>query len=144
MQPAFLKHKPVNKLKIAYWIITGVFIYWMYDPTISSAFSYDYAVDFFTKRLGFPAYFLVYTGVTKLLGLIALLIPGFPKIKEWVYAGFTFDLVAAIYSLLAIGMPVVSLWPQTLALALLVGSYICFHKIIRDSSSYSPNQPISI
>jgi len=119
----------MNKLKIIYWIITGVFIYWMYDPTISSAFSYDYAVDFFTKRLGFPKYFLVYTGITKLLGLVALLIPGFPKIKEWIYAGFTFDLVAAIYSLIAIGMPVISLWPQTLALVLLAGSYICFHKI---------------
>ena len=119
----------MNKIKIIYWIITGVFIYWMYDPTISSAFSYDYAVDFFTKRLGFPEYFLVYTGFTKLLGLIALLIPGFPKIKEWVYAGFTFDLIGAIYSLIAIGMPVTTLWPQTIALVLLAASYIVFHKI---------------
>ncbi|MBI1768108.1 MAG: DoxX family protein [Bacteroidetes bacterium] len=124
-----MKHRPIKTLKIIYWVITGVFIYWMYDPTISSALRYDYAVDFFTKRLGFPKYFLVYTGVTKILGLIALLIPGFPKIKEWVYAGFTYDLVAAIYSLIAIGMPIASLWPQTLALVLLTGSYLCFHKI---------------
>jgi uncharacterized membrane protein YphA (DoxX/SURF4 family) len=119
----------MKKNQIIYWIITIAFIYWMYDPTISSAFSYDYAVDFFTKRLGYPQYFLVYTGVTKLVGLIVLLIPGFPKIKEWVYAGFTFDMVAAIYSLIAIGMPLTSLWPQTLALALMSGSYVFFHKI---------------
>ena len=121
----------MKKLQIIYWIITAVFIYWMYDPTISSALSYDYAVDFFTKRLGYPKYFLVYTGVAKILGLVALLIPGFPKIKEWVYAGFTFDLVAAIYSLIAIGMPISSLWPQAFALALLICSYILFHKIQR-------------
>ena len=116
-------------MQIIYWIITIIFIYWMYDPTISSAFSYDYAVDFFTGSLGFPEYFLPYTGITKLVGLVVLLIPGFPKVKEWVYAGFTFDLVAAIYSLIAIGMPILSLWPQTLALLLLAASYICFHKI---------------
>lgn len=119
----------MKKIQIIYWVITAIFIYWMFDPTISSALSYDYAVDFFTKRLGFPKYFLVYTGVTKIIGLVALLIPGFPKIKEWVYAGFTFDLVAAIYSLIAIGVPVTSLWPQTFALALLACSYIFFHKI---------------
>lgn len=125
----------MKKLKIIYWIITCLFMYWVFTPTISSAFSYDYAVDFFTKRLGFPAYFLPYTGFTKLLGLVALVIPGFPRIKEWVYAGFTYDLVAAIYSLIAIGMPVTSLWVQVLALALLAGSYIYFHKIQKLSAT---------
>jgi hypothetical protein len=119
----------MKKLKILYWAVTAVFIYWMYDPTISSAFSYDYAVEFFTKRLGFPQYFLVFTGVTKLVGLVVLLIPGFPKIKEWVYAGLTFDLLGALYCLLAIGMPVKSLWPQTLALILLTASYVFFQLI---------------
>lgn len=119
----------MKKLKIIYWVITGIFIYWMFTPTVSSAFSYDYAVDFFTKRLGFPEYFLPYTGFTKMLGLVALVIPGFPRIKEWVYAGFTYDLVAAIYSLIAIGMPIGSLWVQLLALTLLAGSYFYFHKI---------------
>lgn len=119
----------MKKLKIAYWVITAGFIYWMFDPTISSAFQYDYAIDFFTKRLGFPGYFLPYTGYTKLLGLVALLVPGFPKIKEWVYAGFTYDLVAAIYSLIAIGSPIPGLWPQALALAIMIVSYVLFHRI---------------
>ena len=121
----------MKKYKVTYWIFTAAFMYWMFDPTISSTFSYDYAVEFFTKRLGYPEYFLVFTGVTKLLGLTALLIPGFPIIKEWVYAGFTFDLTAAIYSLIMIGMPVASLWPQLLALLLMTGSYICFRLILK-------------
>lgn len=118
----------MKKQQLIYWVFTVIFIYWMFQPTVSSAFRYDYAVDFFTKRLGFPAYFLAFTGFTKLIGLVVLLIPGFPRIKEWVYAGFAFDLTAAIYSLVAVGMPVISLWVQTLALALLAGSYIYFHK----------------
>ena len=119
----------MKKLKIIYWGVTAMFIYWMYDPTISSALSYDYAVEFFTQRLRFPEYFLVFTGITKLVGLLVLLIPGFRKIKEWVYAGFTFDLVGALYCLLAIGMPITSLWPQTLALILLATSYVFFQLI---------------
>jgi uncharacterized membrane protein YphA (DoxX/SURF4 family) len=118
-----------KKLKIIYWIITGLFIFWVFQPSISSAFSYDYAVDFFTKHLKLPEYFLPYTGFTKLLGLVALIIPGFTKIKEWVYAGFTFNLVAAIYSLIAIEVPITVLWVQVLALTLLAGSYFFFHKI---------------
>jgi len=109
--------------------MTGLFILWVFQPSISSAFSYDYAVDFFTKHLKFPEYFLPYTGFTKLLGLVALIIPGYPKIKEWVYAGFTFDLLAAMYSLIAIQVPVTTLWVQALALVLLAGSYFFFHKI---------------
>ena len=122
---------PMKKYKIAYWLITAAFLFWMYDPTISSAFEYDYAVDFFTQRLGYPKYFLAFTGVTKLAGLVVLLIPGYPAVKEWVYAGFTFDLVAAIYSLICIGMPVSSLWPQTVALLLMAGSYVFFRLILR-------------
>jgi hypothetical protein len=37
------------------------------------------------------------------LGIIAILIPGFPRIKEWAYAGLFFDLIAAIYSIISIG-----------------------------------------
>ncbi len=118
-----------KKLTIIYWIITALFIYWMFQPTISSAFSYDYAVEYFTKHFGYPKYFLVFTGVTKLVGLIVLLIPGYARIKEWVYAGFTYDLVAAIYTIISVDGLVLSLWVQTLALALMTASYILFRLI---------------
>ena len=48
--------------------------------------------------LGYPEYLMTILGTAKLLGVIALLIPGFPKLKEWAYAGFTFDLVGASVS----------------------------------------------
>ncbi|MFD1407335.1 DoxX family protein [Kroppenstedtia eburnea] len=41
--------------------------------------------------------------MAKLMGVIAILVPGFPRIKEWAYAGLTFDLAGATYTFIAIG-----------------------------------------
>ena len=53
------------------------------------------------ERLGYPPYFLVILGTWKLLGAVALLIPRFPRLKEWAYAGVFFDLTGAVASLFA-------------------------------------------
>jgi uncharacterized membrane protein YphA (DoxX/SURF4 family) len=55
------------------------------------------------ERLGYPGYFLVILGVWKLLGGVAIVIPRFPRLKEWAYAGAIFDLTGAIASHLASG-----------------------------------------
>jgi len=55
-------------------------------------------------RLGYPPYFLVILGIWKLLGAVALLIPKFPRLKEWAYAGVIFDLTGAVASLWASGL----------------------------------------
>jgi uncharacterized membrane protein YphA (DoxX/SURF4 family) len=52
----------------------------------------------FMQHLGFPNYFTAFIGAAKILGAIAILIPGFPKIREWAYAGLFFDLIGAIWS----------------------------------------------
>ena len=49
-------------------------------------------------RLGYPAYFVAILGFWKVLGGIALLVPGFPRLKEWAYAGVLFDLAGAAAS----------------------------------------------
>lgn len=56
------------------------------------------------ERLGYPPYFLVILGTWKLLGAVALVIPGFPRLKEWAYAGVVFDLTGAVASLFAAGL----------------------------------------
>jgi hypothetical protein len=61
-----------------------------------------------------------------LLGVIAILVPGFPRLKEWAYAGLFFDLIGATYSILAIGKPD---WLfMALPLALAVTSYYFYQK----------------
>lgn len=51
-----------------------------------------------TERLGYPAYFLVILGVWKFLGAVAVIIPRFPRLKEWAYAGIVFNLTGALAS----------------------------------------------
>jgi uncharacterized membrane protein YphA (DoxX/SURF4 family) len=55
-------------------------------------------------RVGYPVYFLVIFGVWKFLGSIAIIIPRFPRLKEWAYAGVVFNLTGALASNLASGV----------------------------------------
>jgi uncharacterized membrane protein YphA (DoxX/SURF4 family) len=75
------------------------------------------------KDLGYPVYFLTIIGIWKLLAVIALLIPKFPLIKEWAYAGIVFLLIGAIYSHLAVSHAVAELFPATLLLVLTLLSW---------------------
>jgi len=85
----------------------------------------------FMLQLGYPEYLNPFLGVAKLLGVIALLVPGFPRIKEWAYAGFTFDLVGATYSIIAKGTPFSSWVFMLVFIAILVASYVYYHKKIK-------------
>jgi hypothetical protein len=75
------------------------------------------------KYLGYPVYFLTILGVWKLLGVVAVLIPKFPLLKEWAYAGFFFVMSGALFSHIAMGDPVVELFPGLLLLVLTVVSW---------------------
>lgn len=83
--------------KIIYWTSTGLFSLFMLSSAIPNLLQAAEWVEVFTA-LGYPLYLLPFLGVAKLLGVIALMVPGFPKLKEWAYAGFTFNLSGAIYS----------------------------------------------
>src|SRR5262249_54833058 len=56
-----------------------------------------------TRHLGYPLYFVTILSTWKLLGAIAIAAPGLPRVKEWAYAGFVFDLTAAALSHAAVG-----------------------------------------
>jgi len=92
-----------NKLTTAtYWFTTGLLAL---DFLVGGAFQIarsPQAVEGFA-HLGYPVYFLSMLGVWKVLGAIALLVPGFPRLKEWAYAGIFFDVTAAVVSVIAVG-----------------------------------------
>ena len=125
------KINKMKKTKIIYWTFTGLFTISILGSAIPSALSLSYAVDHFTKILGYPAYFLPFTGIAKLFGIVALYFPGMRRIKEWVYAGFVYDLTAAIYSGLCVGGAAGYLLPPFIALILLIGSYVWFHRLLK-------------
>jgi hypothetical protein len=74
-------------------------------------------------HLGYPDYLMTILGVWKLLGVAAILIPRFPILKEWAYAGFFFVTTGAIFSHVAVGQPFTSTLPALLLLALTLLSW---------------------
>jgi len=120
-----------KKINIIYWIFTGLLLAAMGLGAIPDLLSMPEALAVF-KHLGYPAYLSPFMGAVKLLGVIAILIPGYPRIKEWVYAGFVFDLTGATYSGLATGDPVLQVvLPMLIGYALIIGSYIYHHKRLK-------------
>jgi uncharacterized membrane protein YphA (DoxX/SURF4 family) len=75
------------------------------------------------EHLGYPAYLLTLLGIWKILGVVAVLIPRFPLLKEWAYAGFFFAMSGAIFSHIASGDPIVAILPSSLLLILTVVSW---------------------
>jgi uncharacterized membrane protein YphA (DoxX/SURF4 family) len=82
------------------------------------------------ERLGYPDYFRVLLGIGKLVGAVALIVPLPRSLKEWVYAGFTFDFAAAVISHVMVGDPVSSLVMPVVALAVLMASYAGYHQYV--------------
>lgn len=68
------------------------------------------AVRDLVVHLGYPSYFLVLLGIWKVLGAVALLVPGLPVLKEWAYAGAFFAYSGAIASHLTTGYGLAELW----------------------------------
>jgi len=74
-------------------------------------------------HLGYPVYLLTLLGIWKILGVIAILIPKFPLLKEWAYAGFFFIMTGAMFSHIATGDSATELIPSILLLVLTVVSW---------------------
>ncbi len=118
-------------MKILYWITTGLMSALMGLSAIPDILRIQEAVDIFA-HLGYPAYLLPFIGVAKLLGVIAVLTPGFRRLKEWAYAGLVFDLIGALYSHIAVGDPVSGWIFPVIGLVLVFSSYFLYHSIYRD------------
>jgi uncharacterized membrane protein YphA (DoxX/SURF4 family) len=73
--------------------------------------------------LGYPAYFVTILGIAKILGVVALLIPKFPLLKEWAYAGFFFMMSGAIFTHIAAGNSISEIFPSLLLLILILVSW---------------------
>jgi hypothetical protein len=85
-------------INILYWVFTILFAALMIFSAYGSILVNEDAKKLIHDQLGYPEYFIPFTGYAKLIGAIAILIPGLKTIKEWAYAGLFFDLVGAVYS----------------------------------------------
>ena len=108
--------------KIIYWMATIWLALGMLSTGAVQLFKVQSEVDSITN-LGYPVYFLTILGVWKILGVAAVLIPKFPLIKEWAYAGFFFAMSGATLSRIASGDPMNEIFPSVLLLILTLVSW---------------------
>jgi uncharacterized membrane protein YphA (DoxX/SURF4 family) len=108
--------------RIIYWIATLWLALGMTSTGIVQFIKMKEEVDLF-NRLGYPLYFLTILGIWKVLGVIAVLIPKFPLLKEWAYAGFFFAMSGAVFSHLASGSGAMDYFGPVLLLVLTVTSW---------------------
>jgi len=130
----------MKKTKIIYWILTGLFAFLMLGSAIPDILSVPVAVAGF-KQMGYPLYLLPFLGIAKLLGVVALFIPGYPRLREWAYAGLMFDLTGATYSIISSGAPASAWVPMIIPILLAIGSYVFYHKRLKASVIANRQEP---
>ncbi|MEZ4804732.1 MAG: DoxX family protein [Bacteroidia bacterium] len=88
--------------KIIYWISTALLSFGMLGSGISQILHLEEMKELIA-HVGYPMYFMYIIGIWKILGVIAILIPKYPLLKEWAYAGFFFVMSGALISHLFMG-----------------------------------------
>jgi hypothetical protein len=112
----------MNSKLTAYWLVTGIVVVAFVIPGIGNlVHSTQIARDM--AHLGYPNYFLNILGTWKVLGAIAIIAPGFGRLKEWAYAGMIFDLTGAAISRAVSGDGAVGIVPPLAIAALVITSW---------------------
>lgn len=108
--------------QIIYWVATV----WLAVAMVASGIQQIFTLGGFVEimeNLGFPTYFSVILGIWKIAGIIAILVPKFPLLKEWAYAGFFFIMSGGIVSHIAVGDQAMELFAPGFLLILTVLSW---------------------
>jgi uncharacterized membrane protein YphA (DoxX/SURF4 family) len=117
----------MKSTKIIYWISTTLIF--LFEGVMPALFSQSEEGKKGISDLGYPAYFGIALVVFKVLGAIILMVPKFPRLKEWAYAGFFFDFMfAAISHYVMTGANFFAFCP-IIVLAVLMVSYVTYHKL---------------
>ncbi|MCO4747186.1 MAG: DoxX family protein [Proteobacteria bacterium] len=106
--------------RFGFWASTGLFALAM---GAGGAADLSGSLDEAMVQLGMPLYLATILGTWKLLGVVALLAPGFARIKEWAYAGFFFNLSGAAASHILAGHGLGAAVPPLVLLAVGAASY---------------------
>jgi hypothetical protein len=112
-----MKSKTLN---ILYWTLTIVFALLILFDGIGGVTKQQEGIDVM-NHLGYPVYFMVITGVAKLLAAVAIVQNKFRTIKEWAYAGIAFNFLGAFASRAFVGDPVgETIFPLIMTIVLFV------------------------
>ena len=120
----------MKRLKLVFWISTGlIFLFQGLMPALTG---HTEMARQGIAHLGYPDYFLTLLNVFKILGAITLIFPQFPKrLKEWAYAGFTFDFIFASLSIYFVDGFSVAVFFPLITLGVLMISYFTYHRLLK-------------
>jgi uncharacterized membrane protein YphA (DoxX/SURF4 family) len=93
---AKVETQPRGKI-IAYWVTTALLAF-VVGSGVIGVLSHQWGTLETVEIVGYPVYFLTILGIWKVLGTIAILVSGFPRLKEWAYAGIFFGMTGAAAS----------------------------------------------
>lgn len=113
----------MKNIRRSYIVLTGFMAAFMLMASVPDVLKTSQAAAIF-MHLGYPVYLLPFLGTAKILGVIAVLLPRFSRLKEWAYAGLVFDLTGALYSHLSVGDPPTAWGFPLIGLVLVGGSYL--------------------
>lgn len=118
----------MKKFKVLFWVTT--IIIFLFEGVLTAFTFNDPATLEGFRQLGYPSYFSAMLMVFKVLGSLALVVPQVPsRVKEWAYAGFGLDFIAAFVSMLVVGGASAGLLLPVVFMALLIGSYVSWNKL---------------
>lgn len=128
--------KSLKRTKIIYWIFTIIIV--LFDSVLPAfTFNTQLAKDGIS-HVGYPDYFRIELSIGKIIGGILLILPIIPpRYKEWAYVGFGINLISAFIAHVVVdGLNGEAIFPLV-AFAILLVSYISYHKILGDSNTKS-------
>jgi uncharacterized membrane protein YhaH (DUF805 family) len=136
-----MEPKKLRRDRIIYWTATGIISAVMVFSIISFTF-FDgtiYPEGAFV-HLHLPVYFKTELTIAKVLGILALLLPGIPlRIREFAYAGFGITLASAVIAHTSVGDDIMHIIDPLLFLGVLILSYVYFVKLKGHTHSSKPN-----
>ncbi len=114
--------------KVIFWVTTGLLF--LFQGVLEVVMTLSGEVYAGTRALGYPDYFATMLVIFKVLGVLALVIPAVPaRVKEWAYAGFGIDFIAAFVSIVAVyGLTGEAILPVVF-MGILAGSYWSSHRL---------------
>jgi uncharacterized membrane protein YphA (DoxX/SURF4 family) len=124
----------VRVVAVAYWIATLIIALELAAGGVWDILRIAYVHDLVVEHLGYPAYFLVILGVWKIPGAVALLVPRFPRLTEWAYAGAFFTYTGAVASHLAVGDGMDMWWGPLVFAGITIISWILYPSVRRGRS----------
>ncbi len=120
----------MKKNKIIFWVATIIIILWEGVMPLSTVFFAPEYVNAGTKPLGYPDYFAYTLIICKVLGVIGISLPNVPaRLREWAYAGLTFNLIFAFISHAAVDQNIGFMLMPLVFLGILAVSYVYNNKI---------------